>query len=155
MLAFFGRVCYHTVAVGKDKQNPGLAKFGIALEWGSRGLEFESRHSDQVTGMNTSSFLFLFFVRPLTRGLLYYNHGRRQLAHSAQLPRVRISTLGPKSRNEHQLISAFFVRKSTALSSNFSAVPSPLWSHGCDASIRSICLDQMISQREIEAILSQ
>ena len=29
---------------GKD---PGVAKFGIALEWGSRGLEFESRHSDQ------------------------------------------------------------------------------------------------------------
>ena len=26
---------------------PGVAKFGIALEWGSRGLEFESRHSDQ------------------------------------------------------------------------------------------------------------
>ena len=24
-----------------------MAKFGIALEWGSRGLEFESRHSDQ------------------------------------------------------------------------------------------------------------
>ena len=32
---------------GNDKQNPGVAKFGIALEWGSRGLEFESRHSDQ------------------------------------------------------------------------------------------------------------
>ncbi len=28
-------------------KNPGVAKFGIALEWGSRGLEFESRHSDQ------------------------------------------------------------------------------------------------------------
>ena len=25
---------------------PGVAKFGIALEWGSRGLEFESQHSD-------------------------------------------------------------------------------------------------------------
>jgi hypothetical protein len=23
-----------------------VAKFGIALEWGSRGLEFESQHSD-------------------------------------------------------------------------------------------------------------
>ena len=29
------------------EQYPGVAKFGIALEWGSRGLEFESRHSDQ------------------------------------------------------------------------------------------------------------
>ena len=27
---------------------PGVAKFGIALEWGSRGLEFESRHSDHI-----------------------------------------------------------------------------------------------------------
>ena len=26
--------------------HPGVAKFGIALEWGSRGLEFESQHSD-------------------------------------------------------------------------------------------------------------
>lgn len=26
---------------------PGVAKLGIALEWGSRGPEFESRHSDQ------------------------------------------------------------------------------------------------------------
>ena len=30
----------------KQLKNPGVAKFGIALEWGSRGLEFESRHSD-------------------------------------------------------------------------------------------------------------
>ena len=26
---------------------PGVAKFGIALEWGSRGRWFESSHSDQ------------------------------------------------------------------------------------------------------------
>ena len=25
-----------------------MAKFGIALEWGSRGPEFESQHSDQL-----------------------------------------------------------------------------------------------------------
>ena len=44
-----------------------MAKFGIALEWGSRGLEFESRHSDQVRIIRTqfsklemcSDFLFL------------------------------------------------------------------------------------------------
>ena len=29
-------------------RQPGVAKFGIALEWGSRGPEFESRHSDQT-----------------------------------------------------------------------------------------------------------
>ena len=30
----------------RQQEYPGVAKFGIALEWGSRGLEFESRHSD-------------------------------------------------------------------------------------------------------------
>ena len=32
-----------------DTQHPGLAKFGIALEWGSRGRWFESSNSDQKT----------------------------------------------------------------------------------------------------------
>ena len=31
----------------KQKKYPGVAKFGIALEWGSRGRWFESSHSDQ------------------------------------------------------------------------------------------------------------
>ena len=31
----------------KKQGNPGVAKFGIALEWGSRGRWFESSHSDQ------------------------------------------------------------------------------------------------------------
>ena len=30
-----------------DHKYPGVAKFGIALEWGSRGRWFESSHSDQ------------------------------------------------------------------------------------------------------------
>ena len=34
---------------------PGVAKFGIALEWGSRGPEFESRHSDQSMIIRTLS----------------------------------------------------------------------------------------------------
>ena len=40
---------------------PGVAKFGIALEWGSRGLEFESQHSDQniLTLWRGDIFLFL------------------------------------------------------------------------------------------------
>ena len=29
-------------------RDPGVAKFGIALEWGSRGRWFESSHSDQM-----------------------------------------------------------------------------------------------------------
>ena len=32
----------------QDKTYPGVAKFGIALEWGSRGRWFESSHSDHV-----------------------------------------------------------------------------------------------------------
>ncbi len=31
-------------------RDPGVAKFGIALEWGSRGRWFESSHSDQEKG---------------------------------------------------------------------------------------------------------
>ena len=30
-----------------ESEYPGVAKFGIALEWGSRGRWFESSHSDQ------------------------------------------------------------------------------------------------------------
>ena len=40
-------MCYYMEAVARRKQNPGLAKFGIALEWGSRGRWFESSNSDQ------------------------------------------------------------------------------------------------------------
>ena len=50
-LAFFLFPCYYVQAVWnarhKSKEYPGVAKFGIALEWGSRGPEFESQHSDQ------------------------------------------------------------------------------------------------------------
>ena len=39
---------------------PGVAKFGIALEWGSRGLEFESQHSDQNLYLERGTgFLFV------------------------------------------------------------------------------------------------
>ena len=45
---------------------PGVAKFGIALEWGSRGLEFESRHSDQKPerAFALSGFSFVKRVGP-------------------------------------------------------------------------------------------
>ena len=39
---------------------PGVAKFGIALEWGSRGLEFESRHSDQKTEATVVVSVFFY-----------------------------------------------------------------------------------------------
>ncbi len=37
----------HCANIQKLNKNPGVAKFGIALEWGSRGRWFESSHSDQ------------------------------------------------------------------------------------------------------------
>ena len=39
---------------------PGVAQFGSALEWGSRGREFDSRHSDQKTTDFTISGLFYY-----------------------------------------------------------------------------------------------
>ena len=47
---------------GRETQafDPGVAKFGIALEWGSRGLEFESRHSDQK--IQNSIYCSGFFI---------------------------------------------------------------------------------------------
>ena len=33
---------------------PGVAQFGSALEWGSRGREFDSRHSDQTRAVKIS-----------------------------------------------------------------------------------------------------
>ena len=44
------RSCLSTAA-----KNPGVAKFGIALEWGSRGPEFESQHSDHLMIIRTLS----------------------------------------------------------------------------------------------------
>ena len=74
MLAFFGRVCYHIVAVERRKQNPGVAKFGIALEWGSRGRWFESSHSDHKELESICfSTLYFFAVLLRTSGLLYFN----------------------------------------------------------------------------------
>ena len=51
---------------GTASKYPGVAKFGIALEWGSRGRWFESSHSDQlkiVESLENTTFsgLFLFF----------------------------------------------------------------------------------------------
>ena len=57
-------------------QNPGVAKFGIALEWGSRGRWFESSHSDQVNRSNICYFGF-FVVDGLEPILMQYIDGAR------------------------------------------------------------------------------
>ena len=51
-------------------KHPGVAKFGIALEWGSRGRWFESSHSDQKSVFRKEYGLFLFSRVPGTSGLL-------------------------------------------------------------------------------------
>ena len=96
------QVCYYTVAVERCKQNPGLAKFGIALEWGSRGRWFESSHSDQKRGNCSVSSLFLYFEQR-TSGLLLRRRSisirRMEMPREAQhFPLVRIQSLGPKER---------------------------------------------------------
>ena len=51
---------------------PGVAKFGIALEWGSRGRWFNSSHSDHGKGLQTQRFAgFLFFVRVREQSLFH------------------------------------------------------------------------------------
>ena len=47
VVAFSEQVWYHIRAEKNSEKDPGVAKFGTALEWGSRGPEFESQHSDQ------------------------------------------------------------------------------------------------------------
>ncbi len=49
---FFWALCYYSQDEKNRKKDPGVAKFGIALEWGSRGPEFESQHSDQLSLKN-------------------------------------------------------------------------------------------------------
>ena len=55
------------------KRHPGVAKFGIALEWGSRGLEFESQHSDHERPeiIEISGLFATFFAD----GVLHWNKG--------------------------------------------------------------------------------
>ena len=49
-------------ATDNRRQCPGVAQFGSALEWGSRGREFDSRHSDQIPQPKGWG-IFLLFMR--------------------------------------------------------------------------------------------
>ena len=42
---------------------PGVAQFGSALEWGSRGREFDSRHSDHKSNDFTLEIVGFFVYR--------------------------------------------------------------------------------------------
>ena len=53
-----------TKLIRSASEYPGVAKFGIALEWGSRGLEFESQHSDHGKVLKLQGFQdFSFFPK--------------------------------------------------------------------------------------------
>ena len=71
MLAFFGKVCYSTQALRRASKYPGVAKFGIALEWGSRGRWFESSHSDQKSLLSTDK-----------RGFFIFHHGQSCISNA-------------------------------------------------------------------------
>ena len=58
----FPEECARILRQSRDCSFPGVAKFGIALEWGSRGPEFESRHSDHENRKSICSFGFRFFM---------------------------------------------------------------------------------------------
>ena len=62
----FSRRCANIFSQSRDAiKNPGVAKFGIALEWGSRGLEFESRHSDQKRAFSMKMPVFYNFLKDI------------------------------------------------------------------------------------------
>ena len=81
--------------------HPGVAKFGIALEWGSRGLEFESRHSDQKSRNSIHCFCFFIFAGEIRTikckcpvDTCLPPARRQQLLTFRKAERQRISTLG-------------------------------------------------------------
>ena len=62
VLAFLRKMWYYTRALRSASKYPGVAKFGIALEWGSRGRWFESSHSDQ--GLSKDSPFSFYYCIP-------------------------------------------------------------------------------------------
>ena len=66
MLDFF-KIC------GRITQVSGCSAGGSALEWGSRGREFESRHSDHIDNLLlrvVDFFYFSLFIRSFI--IVYY-----------------------------------------------------------------------------------
>ena len=70
-------MCYYIEAVVRHQQHPGVAKFGIALEWGSRGLEFDSRLSDQKKILSNfrQDFSFVLFILHYSTFIIHFGTG--------------------------------------------------------------------------------
>ena len=57
-----GMVIYFLRNGSHKTKYPGVAKFGIALEWGSRGRWFESSHSDHRSVLRDTPIFYCQFV---------------------------------------------------------------------------------------------
>ena len=97
---------------------PGVAKFGIALEWGSRGRWFESSHSDQKRGNVTVSSLFLLCTtEPAASCCAARRISIRRMempCEALHFPLVRIQSLGPKERKRKSFLSFSFLLSKTS-----------------------------------------
>ena len=118
----------------KQIKNPGVAKFGIALEWGSRGLEFESRHSDQKT-VEFIEFhgFFLTFLANLKPCFLFYLPLVYQLMLHTFLPGIRLYCFSVLYQGGHRYLPSSLHRSGQAIPEHLS-VTNPLQSkylHSC------------------------
>ena len=79
-------MCYYHWA--ENEIYPGVAKFGIALEWGSRGRWFESSHSDQKgpTAFAVGHFC-LWNVEPAASVRSTFNRGRHAASRRSRIGR--------------------------------------------------------------------
>ena len=80
------------IASGSENKNeyPGVAQLGSALDWGSRGRGFKSRHSDQKStrAIGLGCF-FIFGWRDSTFGLLTPGSGMEHEHRRGRRKRVR------------------------------------------------------------------
>ena len=85
-LAFRKKMCY-TQSVTLESVMAGCSAVGSALDWGSRGREFKSRHSDHLFGRETVRFASEILYFRNSSALLTIRHfGRRQQKASTNPP---------------------------------------------------------------------
>ena len=88
---------------------PGVAKFGIALEWGSRGRWFESSHSDQKDKFLWSLSFFLFAWFRACQGSVIVSNKRKERQLSKESCR---SSYSAEVINSYSLLRSTVVRSS-------------------------------------------
>ena len=95
---------------------PGVAKFGIALDWGSRGRRFKSCHSDQKVAENIQNGYSLQLFVFKSQYLRYCSHTgnlTKAPAHHAVCGDFSSSLLAdptyPRQRSVHQICPPTFL----------------------------------------------